>query len=134
MKTEGSVRFVVTGAPVPKARPRMNRKTGNVYTPKTTLDFEGQVAIAAGQAGLVLVPKQLYVVTCWFCITSKRPDLDNLLKSVLDGLQQYGHQYGWNDKQVAAIHAYMLWADNWRQKTVVEVGPVETLTLEGDAA
>lgn len=35
--------FKVNGQPQGKARPRFNRKSGTVYTPKTTLDYEAQI-------------------------------------------------------------------------------------------
>jgi len=101
------MRFIVPGVPCAKARPRMTKK-GHVYTPKETLDFqnrvrvcfhaaypghrpiEGPVAVAviarflppkSAKATLkrVVAEKGMYPHT-------KKPDLDNIVKAVLDAL------------------------------------------------
>ncbi len=84
--------------PVPKGRPRITR-TGHVYTPQKTKDFEQSVKHLAALSmhenkhkplsGVVSVrgyffvkkpkkPKDIY--------PSGRPDLDNLIKSLFDAL------------------------------------------------
>jgi Holliday junction resolvase RusA-like endonuclease len=102
------LKFTINAKAVPKARPRMN-KFGSVYTPKKTRDFEQLVAHHAYQymisndcklfenaveAILVIAKKYpqkwskekkeqaMNGNVYW---TSK-PDIDNLEKSVLDGL------------------------------------------------
>ena len=101
--------FFVPGTVVPKARPRMNRKTGAVYTPKGTAHFEGIVrSIAAvhfpepftGPVGVEMTfalprPKRLIwkrkrMVPVWH---TTRPDLDNLEKTIMDAL----NGIAWND-------------------------------------
>ena len=94
--------FEVPRPPVGKARPRMNRRTGHVYTPDKTRRFELDVAACAKASirqlleGPLLVdvlavlprPKRL----CrkkdppGFVWAPVRPDADNIRKAVLDGL------------------------------------------------
>jgi len=91
---------------VAKGRPRMT-KTGRVYTPKKTKSWEQSVAIVARSAysgkplekplhvtiDFVLArPKRLMrkkddpgLIWC-----EKKPDIDNLIKGVLDGINNSG--------------------------------------------
>ena len=83
------ISFTVPGVPVPKGRPKFGK--GNVYTPKKTQDYEEKVkafALIARQkakqkvwTGPICVELVFHVKGSW---TSK-PDLDNLIKSCLDG-------------------------------------------------
>lgn len=97
-----TIAFTVPGPPVPKGRPRVTR-AGHAFTPKRTRDYEALVNACAKRAaegrtfaGPVEVwaivwlprPKRLMrqrdpegTVPCF-----KRPDIDNVLKAVLDGM------------------------------------------------
>lgn len=88
-------KFVVSGPPVAKQRPRRGAN-GAWYTPTKTKDYERQVALEAMAAGVKLDPGKTYGVRIVFFLSSWRRDIDNLAKSVLDGLQQLG----WNDNTV----------------------------------
>ena len=97
--------------PVPKARARVTR-TGHAYTPKRTMQAEEFIRIAAAkyaprepiQGPIILdlffvmpIPKSAKHI----CSTyhTKRPDVDNLAKLVLDALAGW-----WNDDaQVAEL-------------------------------
>jgi Holliday junction resolvase RusA-like endonuclease len=98
------IEFVVNGEPVPKARPRLG-KLGNVYTPTRTKAYERQVAYAfmaeKNRKGIswdttTSCPMTISVVVNFHNGKMKsfhvprdkitRPDVDNLLKSVMDGL------------------------------------------------
>jgi Holliday junction resolvase RusA-like endonuclease len=103
--------------PVPKGRPRFAR--GRVFTPKSTSDFERairrstklQLELAgmgplAGTLDIGIIfeykrPKQS-------TLPVPRADLDNLIKAVLDGLNEIAFV---DDKQVALISAYKKWSD-----------------------
>lgn len=95
--------FSLECTPVPKMRPRMGM--GRVYTPKKTIDFEkeiGRVAYEnrryfsqAPREGMELVaeieflfhyPKSMAKKDRENAKCIKKPDLDNLVKSVLDGM------------------------------------------------
>lgn len=96
------MRLVIPGEPVAKARPRMNRKTGVVYTPKRTKSFETLVKEIAYEhfekplEGAVSIYADFYFPRPKNRIWKKkpmprewkttRPDIDNLFKSLLDGL------------------------------------------------
>jgi len=41
------VRFVLVGEPVPKGRPRLNKATGAIYTPRETKAYEDAIAMMA---------------------------------------------------------------------------------------
>lgn len=83
--------FTVPGLPRPKARPRLG-KHGNVYTPLTTVQFERDVGVYA----LASFVRCGWRVTCEPCRihlhvflgSRRRVDLDNIAKSVLDGLNR----------------------------------------------
>lgn len=86
-----SLRFIVPGDPVPKARARVGRK-GWSYTPARTVAYEELVAWSARKAMLEAGHEPLnsearFAVTMDFYLgTERRCDLDNLIKALLDGL------------------------------------------------
>lgn len=115
--------FCVPGKPKGKARARMSSRTGRWYTPQATEDYEAEVQ----QYALIAKPKREYIehpcrltIEIWqqppkswskkrkkevtdlkYPITSK-PDLDNIVKIIMDAL----NGIAWNDdKQVYAIDA-----------------------------
>ena len=82
-------RITVLGEPVAKERPRVGRH-GNVYTPRNTVAFETTIAFSArAQLPKYKEKERLIVDLGFFCSTDNK-DLDNLCKSVLDGLQKQG--------------------------------------------
>lgn len=112
----------VNGEPVPKARPR-HTKSGHTYTPATTRDFEAKVrdAFIQGYPGEypstkpiamniefgTALPKSYpkgdkRLANAGRLRPTKKPDIDNLIKSVLDGLNQVAYQ---DDKQVVEVVA-----------------------------
>lgn len=105
------------GNPVPKGRPRMT-KTGHAYTPQTTRDFEKAVAIwAKANFKGKLSAKPLKAVMNFYIKRAKtnktkqhtqRPDIDNYMKAVLDGMQGVVFE---DDSQVFEIFATKTWAD-----------------------
>jgi Holliday junction resolvase RusA-like endonuclease len=123
--------FVVPGVPTPKGRPRMTRR-GRVYTPSKTVAYERTVSISAQEAksrlcsGMLFEGPVMVTIHCHFAMppswSRKRktemlyqphiqlPDLDNLVKSVLDGLN-HTHNIWTDDKQVAAMTATKHWSE-----------------------
>lgn len=99
------VDFFVSGNPIPKERPRFGRN-GNVYTPKKTKAWETLVGLhgkVARPAGWPLDAK--YKVTIKvrpYRRRGRKGDLDNFLKSILDGLE--GILWD-NDTQVDEVSA-----------------------------
>ena len=125
VETTNSIAFEVPGLPVPKARARVTR-AGITYTPRETLNYEAQVRVAyanaypgrqpfAAATALVLqleahfplpagAPKRLrrQMEAGTTTPMTQRPDLDNLVKTVLDAL----NRVAWaDDGQVAEIMA-----------------------------
>jgi len=115
-----TIAFTVPGNPVPKGRPRFTRQ-GRTYTPAKTKTYEEQVAVLAR----AVCPEPLktpvaVLVTAVFpvpltypkkrreaCLSgserhTKRPDLDNIVKAVTDGMN--GVVYG-DDSQIVRLVA-----------------------------
>ena len=102
--------FVVYGNPKGKARPRFT-KTGAVYTPKETKEYESMVSRAylnSGGINFGELPIKLSVLAVLRKAMSNKkkfatikPDLDNIEKIVLDGLNGIAFK---DDKQVIDIH------------------------------
>jgi crossover junction endodeoxyribonuclease RusA len=81
------VKYVVGGMPQGKQRPRLG-KGGRVYTPKATKRFERMIAWAAlgvRPRGWIL-DGRFRVEVIGYYPDDRRRDADNLLKSVLDGM------------------------------------------------
>ena len=95
-----TVTFAVLGTPQPKQRARRGR-TGRWYTPAATVAYEAAVGWAAREAGIhqpCTGPVRL-AVSLWFP-DRRRRDVDNVAKSVLDGL----NGIAWSDdSQVAEL-------------------------------
>lgn len=93
------IKIVVPGRPVPKARPRLGKR-GNVYTPTRTKQYEELVAwktkevIKEPFTGNIAVYIKVYVKNNVF------PDLDNIAKSILDGMNKVAYH---DDKQVSCL-------------------------------
>lgn len=112
------MRIELAGPPIPKGRPRLNTKTGTIYTPKTTRVYEQSLAY------LFLAEREKFidqdvVLYAWFYLKNKKVDCDNLVKAVLDSANGIAFT---DDKQVVEIHAYKIFSEE--EKTVVVIGEV----------
>ena len=122
--------FEVKGKIVGKERPRVNMYSGNVYTPTKTKDYETLIQ----QAFLIKYRKQpriegrLFVsIIAFFKIPTsikksdrelmindvisptKKPDVDNIAKVVLDGLNNFVFK---DDNQVSKIFVEKKYTDD----------------------
>lgn len=118
------MQFHIDGIPVPKGRPRYSARAGFVrtYTPKKTTDYEQIVRTAAQQAmgptELLETPVAVYLYIrlpiprsyprkrSEACLKGlerpiKKPDIDNLAKSVLDGINGVIWR---DDSQIVSLH------------------------------
>jgi len=96
------LRFQIMGRAVPKGRPRMT-KTGGVYTPKTTVDYEKLVAAAWNDNyGMLALEGKLRVTINVYTDRHATQDVDNLAKSILDGMQRAG-AFAQGDEQVYSL-------------------------------
>jgi Holliday junction resolvase RusA-like endonuclease len=96
------LRFRIDGRAVPKGRPRMTR-SGGVYTPKTTVDYEKIVAGAWNDKyGMLSLDGKLRVTINIHTDRHAKQDVDNLAKSILDGMQRAG-AFAHGDEQVYSL-------------------------------
>ena len=114
--------FRVYGQPVAKGRPRFTRQ-GRTYTPKRTHDYESEVAMMAKAAMGSSEPLETPVTVCVYatfpipqsyskkrteaCLNGserhiKRPDLDNCVKAITDGMNGIVYK---DDSQIVNLHA-----------------------------
>lgn len=97
------VHFIVPGEPLTKKRPIVARD-GGVYVPKPNAAHEEVIAWYARSTGVQFHPDARLRMTVRFYTSVRKqsiPDLDNLLKLVLDGIQK-GGMYR-DDSQVVEI-------------------------------
>lgn len=113
--------FVVEGEPQGKARPRFSRRSGTVYTPAKTAKYEKEIRQSFLDAGGKMIPAGSYVlvtIDAYFEIPKsytkrkrlacerninrpdKKPDIDNVVKVVLDALNGVAYV---DDKQVIGV-------------------------------
>lgn len=113
--------FIVDGKPQGKQRPRFSRISKTVYTPNKTAKYEKQIAKAYAESGGKCIPADCYVsvtVSAFFPVPKsyskkkrenclerilrpdKKPDMDNILKVVLDALNEVAYE---DDKQVVEL-------------------------------
>lgn len=133
-----TIRLEIPGIPVGKARPRFTKR-GHAYTPDKTREYEGRVAAAffdskekAFQKGTPIVvdviarmpiPKSTSKKKRLEMLARKKmlkqPDIDNIVKAVLDGLSGLAFP---DDNQVWKIYAYKIYAEE----------PSTTVLISGD--
>lgn len=102
--------------PIPKARPRLSKFA--VYTPKKTADYEKLIAFEWKRRYKDLVLKSAVKLDLLFCfkkaksckktLHTQRPDIDNLLKSILDGLNKIAFV---DDCQVVELNSKKVFSD-----------------------
>ena len=103
--------------PVAKGRPQFNRKTGAAFTPAKTRNYEAWVAMVVKQWFRAPLDGPLSITIDFYLprpqkisgprypnpgpvIHTKTPDLDNLIKAVLDGMNKVVFK---DDSQLAQI-------------------------------
>lgn len=104
--------FLIPGDPVPKGRPRVYR--GHAVTPQRTIDGEQRVLHAFREEYPQAEPLECAVelgVEFW---TAKRgrPDIDNLVKLVMDALNGVAYH---DDAQIISLRASKIQPDAWVQ-------------------
>lgn len=80
------LKLSIPGRPVPTARPRVTRN-GGAFIPARSREAQTRVKDAAAAAG-VRFGNAAVAVRCIFYGPNPNSDLDNLAKTVLDGLQK----------------------------------------------
>lgn len=82
------IRFVIPGPATPKGRPRITR-TGHAYTPQKTKAYAEKVqwvARAFAPRTPLLGPVSVRIVEYRKGTPEARPDIDNVLKNLLDAM------------------------------------------------
>lgn len=79
--------FTVPGDPVSKGRPRVTRG-GRAYTPKKTLDAEAVIRTIARESCSQPYDEPVGVEVSFYTATMRRTDGDNMLKLVLDAMNE----------------------------------------------
>lgn len=131
------IRLIIPGEPCAKGRPHFVKKTGVAITPQKTRTREGVIASLAmdamrGRTPLdgplcVSVLAVMAVPASWSgvkkraalagqILPAKRPDLDNLLKLVTDGLNEIVYT---DDALIVELRARKVYGE--APKTIVEV-------------
>ena len=122
------IQFSVIGEPRGKQRPRYTRQ-GIVYTPSETTAYEKRIRSAFlwhipedSHVPLMTGPVRLQIMAAYQIPKSasakqkqalegttaaKKPDLDNVIKIVMDGLNKAAYA---DDKQVVEIDARKIWS------------------------
>lgn len=138
-------RFQVDGPAKPKGRPRFDRRTGRVHTPKKTERAERDVAWWANDAGVRMIdgpvvldviaftpppksPKRLFAqLLGWF--RPKGADGDNILKLVSDALN--GIAYA-DDRQIVIASVAKLYGRTHKTIITVRAAMPSDLPMESE--
>ena len=131
-------RFEVPGLPIAKSRPRFNRKTGRTWTPPKTVNYESLVSLAYKEVYPDVIPagepirltviayfpppkttskKRLALMLANLIHHTKRPDVDNVLKAVQDGLNKVAFM---DDSQIWSLCAEKRYSEYPRVEVVIE--------------
>jgi len=94
--------FKVKGRCVPKQRANVGK--GNVYTPEETRNYEEYVGWVAKSCGAYVLKGDVGVVINIFRM-GKGGDLDNMIKSVCDGMNKICYK---DDRQIKEIVARLV--------------------------
>lgn len=137
------IEFTVLGEPVAKARPRVFGK--RTITPSKTANYEAEVAFVAGQAfkGCEYLQGPLQVVVRIFMSIpksarkrdlpgmldgtirpTKRPDVDNIVKSITDAMESVIYA---NDSAIVQLWAEKFYSDTPRVEVRVSEASVGVL-------
>lgn len=145
------IRFTVPGAPKGKARPRVT-KAGHAFTPKGTVEYENwvkQCFVLSGQKGCLEGQIEARI-KAFFPIPrstsqskriqmvigkiqpAKKPDIDNIAKSVLDALNGMAYQ---DDSQIVKLIIEKWYSnDPHVEVELIELGDDKICPEESDQA
>lgn len=130
------IQFTIPGEPKAKQRPRVT-KAGITYTPKKTVEYENWVkqCYIMDHFNLQLGGQLKATIIAYFTIPknkskkvkeqmiageirpTKKPDLDNIVKIVLDSLNGLAYE---DDKQVVELNISKYYAEKPRVEVVLE--------------
>lgn len=128
-------KFTILGQPVAKGRPKVTK--WGTYTPEKTVNYENLVKwsyIEAHSKEDVLESDLSIDITFYFQIPkstskknkilmndgdirpSKKPDIDNCIKSITDALNTIAYK---DDSQIIEVHAYKYYSEEPRAEVII---------------
>lgn len=129
-----TIQIEIPGPPVGKGRPRFTRM-GHTYTPKKTKEYESRIKTAfimSGKASFKAGTRLIITVFAYMPIPStlskklrqklngephcKKPDLDNVVKAVFDGLNGIAFD---DDSKIWMFSARKEYSDNPRTVVII---------------
>ena len=133
-----NVKFIIPGPAQAKQRPRVNRNTGRIYTPGATHKYEKLVKESYGdnpcfedQFISIKITFKFEVPKSYSkkkrsealegIIRPTKADIDNYIKSVLDGLNGIAWR---DDRYIYAVTAEKIFAE--KAETIVEINSMKT--------
>ena len=134
-----NVKFSIPGPAQAKQRPRINRQTGRVYTPNATHKYEKLVKECYGDRHFFdeqyisvkitfkfTIPKSYskaeYYEALVGDIRPKKADIDNYIKSVLDGLNGVAFT---DDRYICHLEAEKIYTEG-EAETIGEINSMKT--------
>lgn len=130
--------FEVIGKINGKARPRLNMYTGKVYTPTTTKDYENLIREyfkIKYHKNEVLKGRIKVTIIAYFAIPkstskkdreimlnntispTKKPDIDNIVKVILDALNKYVFE---DDNQITKLEVEKVYSEDEKIYVLIE--------------
>ena len=133
------VKFIIPGPAQAKQRPRVNRNTGRIYTPSATHKYEKLVKESYGDRYFFdeqyisvkitfkfTIPKSYskaeYYEALIGDIRPRKADIDNYIKSVLDGLNGVAFT---DDRYICHLEAEKIYTEG-EAETIVEINSMKT--------
>lgn len=133
------MKIIIPGVPVGKGRPKFSTFGGypKAYTPVKTVNYENLVKIAFQQTGEQPFERETQLradITAFFPIPksvskkkreemnrgllmhTKKPDCDNIAKSILDALNGLAY---YDDSQICELSVYKMYSDEPRAEIVI---------------
>ena len=121
-QNQDAVSFTIPLNPEPKQRPRFSPRSKTAYTPAKTRNYEAKVAQFTALHVTVPYAYPLFVHLKFYrkIQPGKKPDIDNLAKAVLDGMESIAYK---NDDIVRKLYLEIEYVrENLR--TEVYIAPV----------
>lgn len=134
------MKIIIPGVPIGKGRPKFSTFGGypKAYTPVKTVNYENLVKIAFQQTGEQPFERETQLradITAFFPIPksvskkkreemnrgllmhTKKPDCDNIAKSILDALNGLAY---YDDSQICELSVYKMYSDEPRAEVVIK--------------
>lgn len=121
--------LVIDGEPMAKARARVG-KGGRHYTPGRTADAERDIANRFRSDRPTPFVGNIAVAILFYRSNRHRVDVDNLIKTVLDGITK--SESVWDDDDQVTALLGVLEYDAERPRTVISIGHHKSTMLRGD--